>query len=342
MSTVDQSVSLPPDVLEAIIAAQHEVAEAGLGLDQVMRLVALRSQELTGATGALVEIADERGMICRVATGSVSAQAGQRMPADGDLSGQALRTGRIVRSDDTGSDQNVADAYGPLGVRSLLVAPIRASGFPGGVLRVFSDRPDAFEPADGRVTELMAGVVSAAVARASAQELRSRRDLQDPLTGLANRTLFLDHLGAALGRLSRHRSTLAVLTVDLDGFQEVNQALGRAFGDRLLVAVAGRIREIVRGTDTVARLGGDDFALVCEDAGGPRGAAWVAERVIEWLTRPFRVDGNEIQVGASIGIAVADRPDADPQELLQRAGQAMYAAKSDGKGRYRFAEAPGD
>jgi diguanylate cyclase (GGDEF)-like protein len=183
-------------------------------------------------------------------------------------------------------------------------------------------------------------VTSAGVAPATGHEVRSRQDLQDPLTGLANRALFLDRLGAALSRLGRRRSTVAVLSVDLDGFHEVNDSLGRQSGDRLLVAAAGRIREIVRGTDTVARLGGDDFVLVCEDAGGPKGAGWVAERILEWLGRPFRVEGNEIRVGATIGIAVAEGPDVDPEDLLRRAGQAMYAAKSDGGGRYRFGDAP--
>jgi diguanylate cyclase (GGDEF)-like protein len=342
MSTVEQKVSPSPEVLEAIIAVQHEAAAGGLGLDQVMRLVALRSQGLAGGTGAMVEMADEHGLACRVATGSLSSHAGQRLPTDA-LSMEALRTGRVRTSDDTSSDPLAdGDAFGRLGVRSLVAVPIRATGFAGGLLKVVSDRPGAFTPADARAAELLGGVVVAAVARSSGHDVRSRQDLLDPLTGLANRTLFLDRLGAALRRLGRRRSTLAVLFVDLDGFQEVNEHLGRAVGDRLLVAAAGRIREVVRGTDTVARLGGDDFGLVCEDAGGPRGAAWVAERLLEWLNRPFRIDGNEVRVGATIGIAVADRAGGDQEELLCRASQAMYAAKSDGRGRYRFAEPVSD
>jgi diguanylate cyclase (GGDEF)-like protein len=272
----------------------------------------------------------------------VSAHAGQQLHKDA-LSMEALRTGKPRTSDDTSSDPLAdGDAYGRLGVRSVVVAPVRAPGSAGGLFKVVSDRPGAFTPADVRTVELLAAVVAAAVSQTAGHDVRSRQDLQDPLTGLANRTLFLDRLGAALARLGRRRSSLAVLFVDLDGFQDVNEQLGRAVGDRLLVAAAGRVREIVRGTDTVARLGGDDFALVCEDAGGPRGAAWVAERLLEWLGRPFRIDGTEVRVGATIGIAVADHPEADREELLRRAGQAMYAAKSDGRGRYRFAEPPAD
>ena len=341
MSTTEQAVSARPEALEAIIALQREVAEAGLGLDQVVRLVARRGQELTGGTGALVELVDGGEMVSRAAVGSATTHLGQRLPIEGTLSGPSLRSGRTLRCDDTETDRSVDPAQcARLGARSLVVAPIRATGFAGGVLKVLSNGTNAFDAADARAVELLAGVVAAAVPRSAGHDVRARQDLLDPLTGVANRTLFLDRLGAALSRLGRHRSTVAVLCVDLDGFQGVNEGLGQGIGDRLLVAAAGRIREIVRGSDTVARLSGDDFALVCEDAGGPRGAAWVAERVLEWLARPFRVEGHEITVGATIGISVTERPDADPEDLLREAGQAMYAAKSDGRGRYRFAEQP--
>ncbi|HEX2025579.1 MAG TPA: sensor domain-containing diguanylate cyclase [Actinomycetota bacterium] len=342
MTIVDRTASPSPDVLEAVIAVQQEVAESGLGLDHVVRLVTLRARELTGASGAHLELVDGGELLVRSASGTSSALAGQRLPVGGTLSDEAMRTGRTHLVDDVESEPLVDAAAGrDIGARSMVVAPVRASGVAGGALKVVSDRPAVFRAEDARAVELLAGVVSAALGRASGHELRSRQELQDPLTGLANRALFLDHLRAALGRLSRRRSTVAVLSVDLDGFEDVNTALGREVGDRLLVAAGGRIREIVRGTDTVARLGGDDYAVVCEDAGGPRGAGWVAERIIEWLSRPFRIGGHEVLVGASVGIAVTDRPDADPEDLVRESAQAMYAAKADGKGTHRFARGAG-
>jgi diguanylate cyclase (GGDEF)-like protein len=336
------TVSPSPEVLEAVIAVQQEVVESGLGLDHVVRLVTVRARELTRGTGALLELIDGGDMLVRSATGTSSGLFGQRLPVEGSLSDETMRTGRAHLVEDAEAEPLVDPAAcRDIGARSLVVAPVRASGVAGGVLKVMSDRPGAFGSEDTRAVELLAGVVSAALGRASGRELRSRQELQDPLTGLANRVLFLDHLRAALGRLSRHRSTVAVLSVDLDGFEEVNTALSREVGDRLLVAAAGRIREIVRGTDTVARVGGDDFAVICEDAGGPRGAGWVAERIIEWLSRPFRIEGHEVLVGASVGIAVTDRPDADPDDLVRESAQAMYAAKADGKGTHRFARGAG-
>jgi diguanylate cyclase (GGDEF)-like protein len=343
MSTTEPQVSPRPEVFEAIIALQREIAETSLGLDQIMRLVARRAEELAGGTGALIEVVDGGEMTCRATAGTATIHRDQRFPMEGALAGPCLRTGRTHRTNDADSDPAVdADVCRRLGARSLVAAPIRTTGFSGGVLKILSEEPGAFDATDERIVELLAGVVAAAVPRSTGQDVRAKQDLVDPLTGLANRTLFLDRLGAALSRLGRRRSTVAVLCVDLDGFQAVNEGLGRPIGDRLLVAAAGRIREIVRGTDTVARLSGDDFALVCEDAGGGRGAAWVAERILEWLARPFRVEGHEVTVGASIGISVAERPDVDGEELLRQAGQAMYAAKSDGRGRYRFADQPAD
>jgi diguanylate cyclase len=340
MSTVDRGVSPTPEVLEAIIALHQEVAATGLGLDQVMRLALFRAVELTGARGARVELVQGDEMEVRAATGTLSRSVGERPALTGSLSAEAMASGRTQLWRETRSDARVdPEACRRLGARSLVAAPIRTS-HGGGVLKVVSHRSDGFDPGGAKAVELLAGVIAVALGRASVDDVRSRQELQDPLTGLANRALFLDHLKAALARLNRRRSTVSVLCVDLDGFDEVNGALGRALGDRLLVAAGGRVREIVRGTDTVARLGGDDFAVLCEDAGGPRGAAWVAERMLERLSRPFRVEGHELQLSATIGIAVADRPEVDPEALLRQAGQAMYAAKAEGKARYRFAQPP--
>jgi diguanylate cyclase (GGDEF)-like protein len=337
MSTVDRGVLPSPEVLEAIIAVEQQVAATDLGLDQVMRLALLRAVELTEARGAQVELVRDEDMEVRAAAGTLSRNLGERLGPTGSLSDQAMASGRAHLCLDAESDPRVdREACRRLGARSLVTAPIR-TGRGGGVLKVVSDRPDAFDPAGARAVELLAGVISVALGRTTAGQVRSRQELQDPLTGLASRALFLDHLKSALARLARRRSTVSVLCVDLDGFDEVNGALGREVGDRLLVATGGRVREIVRGTDTVARFGGDDFAVLCENPGRPRGAAWVAERILEWLSRPFRIEGHEIQLSATIGIAVADRPEIDPETLLREAGQAMYAAKSDGKGCYRFA-----
>jgi diguanylate cyclase (GGDEF)-like protein/PAS domain S-box-containing protein len=155
----------------------------------------------------------------------------------------------------------------------------------------------------------------------------------DPLTGLANRVLFLDRVSHALTIGRRHRQTLAVLFVDLDGFKVINDSLGHAAGDRLLVAIAGRLLTCVRDSDTVARIGGDEFAILIEDATDEHGAAMVAERIASALRRPITLEGQEAFMTASIGIATASE-EATAADLLRNADMAMYVAKSQGKGRH--------
>jgi diguanylate cyclase (GGDEF)-like protein/PAS domain S-box-containing protein len=153
----------------------------------------------------------------------------------------------------------------------------------------------------------------------------------DPLTGLANRALFFDRVTHALERGLRHGDGMAVLFLDLDNFKTINDSLGHVAGDRLLVAAAVRLAASVRTSDTVARLGGDEFAVLIEDANAEL-AGLAADRITAALREPFAVEGKEVVVTASLGIAVAT-PGMTASELLRNADMAMYTAKSRGKAR---------
>jgi diguanylate cyclase (GGDEF)-like protein/PAS domain S-box-containing protein len=156
--------------------------------------------------------------------------------------------------------------------------------------------------------------------------------LRDPLTGLGNRRLFADRVGHALDRRLRLQSSVALLLLDLDHFKFINDTLGHAKGDALLVAVSERLRTVVRTADTIARLGGDEFAVLLEDIAADDEADATALRIQQALDRPFRLDDREVFVRASIGIAWAtDGQDVDA--LLTDADVAMYGAKNSGRGR---------
>jgi diguanylate cyclase (GGDEF)-like protein/PAS domain S-box-containing protein len=155
----------------------------------------------------------------------------------------------------------------------------------------------------------------------------------DSLTGLANRALFLERVRHALERTTRSGGTVAALFVDLDDFKTVNDSLGHAAGDDLLIGVAERLREATRPTDTPARFGGDEFAVLLEDVGAAGDVAAVAERVLAEIARPIHLRGKRVAVRASIGIAIAARG-ISAEELLRNADTAMYTAKDVGKGRY--------
>ncbi|MFN7087861.1 MAG: 7TM diverse intracellular signaling domain-containing protein [Burkholderiales bacterium] len=162
----------------------------------------------------------------------------------------------------------------------------------------------------------------------------------DSLTGLVNRTVLDDRIEHALARARRNRSCVALLMVDLDGFKPVNDAYGHAVGDQLLVAVAQRLRQCVRDTDTVARLGGDEFVILLEDVKYPEDAVNVADKLIAAIGQPVPLGVATAQVSASIGIACSPQHATDAEELLGCADEAMYAAKSDGRNRWRAARVP--
>lgn len=169
--------------------------------------------------------------------------------------------------------------------------------------------------------------------RHALEEELNHQAFHDTLTGLANRSLFFDRLSHALDRGSREDSPVAVLFLDLDDFKAVNDSFGHPAGDQLLVEVANRMRLATRPGDTVARFGGDEFAVLVESGLMPEAAKMVAERITQALTAPFRVLTNDVTMRASIGITIAQRPHEEPDDLLRDADLAMYVAKRKGKGR---------
>ncbi len=159
---------------------------------------------------------------------------------------------------------------------------------------------------------------------------------QDPLTKLPNRALFLDRLDRMLARTKRRKGAVAVLFLDLDNFKLVNDSLGHETGDQLLLAVARRLQGSMRQEDTVARFGGDEFAIAAADLAQTADATRIAARVAEQLAAPFTLDGQEIFVSPSIGIALNRSEHDRPENLLRDADTAMYKAKVNGKARFEL------
>jgi diguanylate cyclase (GGDEF)-like protein/PAS domain S-box-containing protein len=158
----------------------------------------------------------------------------------------------------------------------------------------------------------------------------------DPLTGLPNRALLIDRLDGALARARRHGRRVAVLFLDLDHFKVVNDSLGHSLGDHLLIAISDRLSLALRPGDTVARFGGDEFVVLCEDVLDQADAVAVAERVDRAISGRFVVDETEVFVGVSIGIACPDDVDVDPETLIRDADAAMYRAKDRGRARWEL------
>ena len=158
----------------------------------------------------------------------------------------------------------------------------------------------------------------------------------DILTGLANRAAFVEALERNITQARRDGKSSAVLYFDLDHFKDVNDTLGRPLGDLLLQMVGKRMQATIRGTDIVARFGGDEFAMLQTDILEPADAAARADRILKSISEPFLIQGREIRTGASVGIAVYGIDTPDPENLLSHADVALYRAKSDGRGAYQF------
>lgn len=180
----------------------------------------------------------------------------------------------------------------------------------------------------------MLGSMMDVTERKSLEEQLTHQALHDPLTKIANRALFKNRVDHALTKLVRTNSSLAVLFLDLDNFKSINDSLGHAAGDKLLVSVAERLQDCLRTADTAARLGGDEFAVLVESMYKPGEAVMIAERILSVFAEPFTIDGKEIHVGTSIGIAASSTETIASEELLRNADLAMYLAKSQGKGKF--------
>jgi diguanylate cyclase (GGDEF)-like protein/PAS domain S-box-containing protein len=184
---------------------------------------------------------------------------------------------------------------------------------------------------DGRAAYAITQFEDVTDRRAETERL-SALALQDPLTGLANRLLLADRLAQAITRTSRSFRTLAVLLCDLDGFKPVNDEHGHAAGDAVLTEVAHRIRAAVRPADTVARMGGDEFVVLCEDLEDAESPAAIVGRIETALDEPFRIGAAEVRIGISVGVVVGEGPGLDADALLAAADADMYGKKRGPRG----------
>jgi diguanylate cyclase (GGDEF)-like protein len=215
-----------------------------------------------------------------------------------------------------------------------MAAPVHESGIVTGCLLVGSHVADRhFEESEQQMLRALAEHVSLALTDAHTVD-RMYQAFHDSLTGLASRALFMDRLGSALADARRDGATTALLFVDLDRFKSINDTLGHAVGDQVLMATAERLREQLRAGDLAARLGGDEFAIVLSGITGAASAVAVADRLVEALADPVLAGGRWLPMLASIGIAICSPGELESAELIRRADVAMYQAKRGGRGRH--------
>lgn len=215
-----------------------------------------------------------------------------------------------------------------------LISGIRAGTY--GMIGAYAREPGHFDHVSADFIQSVANTLTAFIERKTTEERLAYMAQFDALTGLPNRTLYLDRLAHSLTEASRDKLPVGVLFVDVDRFKGVNDTLGHAVGDQLLVEIAARLSSIVRPTDSVGRLSGDEFAVALAHLAHAEDAGIVAQKIVASLSEPFTVNGSSVYVSASVGISIYPSDGAEPDVLLKNADAAMYRAKEAGRSTYQF------
>jgi diguanylate cyclase (GGDEF)-like protein len=315
-----------------VIALQTEVAGLGLDLDlgRLLDRVVKRTVNLVDADGAALEMAEGDEMVYRAAAGMAEGSLGLRLKRSHSLSGLCVAEGQALNCKDALLDPRCdRAACERLGLRAMVVVPLRHHGVTVGVLKAMSRQPGHFAERHLTLLKLVSELVAAAMyfaTRYAPGEL-FHKATHDGLTDLPNRSLFMDRLCALLAQAVRDGQPLAVLMLDMNGLKAINDGFGHRAGDAVLLEFARRLVGGVRQSDTAARLGGDEFGVLLRPLAADGGLAVTMQRLAVQINGSVEFEGRLLQVGASIGAASFPEDGADMARLLELADQRMYREK---------------
>lgn len=313
-----------------IIAIQTEISKLGLDLGGTMALVVDRILPLIGADGAAIELAEGDEMVYRAASGIAAPQLGLRLSLHTSLSGLCVRSDEILNCNDCEQDPRVdLQACRQVGLRSMIVVPLKHGNDSVGVLKAMSRFPNQFGPGDITVVKLLSEVIAAAMyfaTKYSDDEL-FHKATHDAMTGLANRALFVDRVRSAIARYERCQQPAIVLIIDMDGLKRINDTFGHRMGDVLITEFANRLKSCARHSDTVARLGGDEFGFILSPIEMPGGLPAILQRITAALAPPLAIEQQTHVLQASIGAAEFPHDGQNLEHLLEIADQRMYRMK---------------
>jgi diguanylate cyclase (GGDEF)-like protein/PAS domain S-box-containing protein len=252
--------------------------------------------------------------------------------SDIGIGSEAYRENRTIMVENYAVNaENPVPAFTESGMRAAMAVPVRSEGDTVGSLSVGTMWAQRFSATEREMLEILAEHAGIALLDANSRE-SVRLALTDPLTGLPNRRLLLEHLGHGIDRCVRDGRPLAVLFIDLDGFKAINDGRGHAAGDGVLKEVARRIEKAIPRGGAAARLGGDEFVVMLEDVELPQAAA-VADEIVRTVRTPLRFGRRSFYVGATVGLAMLDDQPVRAEQLLRRADIAMYRGKREGRNR---------
>ncbi len=307
------------EVLDTIVAGAAELLQ-----DEVVGLRLVKQDDPSGW-----EMVASRGV-----SDEMIEQTREGLVGEG-CGGRAIAEGKLIVIEDYTEDSRTLPAFVDDGVRAAMAAPVRERGEVVGSLVVATHATGRqYSQAEREILLAFAEHASLALNDARTVDDAIHQAFHDSLTGLPNRSLLLDRLQQALARSQRSGTHVGLMFCDLDDFKTINDSLGHAAGDELLVAVAQRFAGCIRPGDTAARFGGDEFVLLFEELDHAQ-VTEPARRILEALGRPFKVRGRDVVVGVSIGIAAGSD---SAEDMLRNADLALYRAKDAGKGRFEVFE----
>lgn len=337
-------------LLENIIEAQNILAMAQFNLEDFMQLVAKKVQELTPATGTVIELVEGEFMVYKAVTGTVSDYRELKLPIHNSISGLCILQNQILISKDTEQDSRVnLEACRKISARSLVVAPLIYSEKPVGVIKILSKYPDTFNELHIKILELMASLIASGLNNqilfAEKEKIikklkEARKHLSyitkhDFLTKLPNRKFFEVVLLHAMNKIKRKKGLIALMFLDIDHFKWVNDNLGHAAGDKLLIKFSDFLRKNIRQYDFIVRLGGDEFVILLDDLNEKAEAIKIAQKLIDNLNKTPLLQTTTPQISTSIGIAFYNGETLTPHAYIKKADEALYAAKSAGKNGFK-------
>lgn len=304
--------------LQEVVTIQHGVGKIDNSLDEVMDFVVRQTAFLINADGVMIEMIEDDDLICHSATGLLENQLGMRIQRKGSVSESCIATGKLLRSNEQ-----------ECGYPSMVIVPLKNETSIVGVLKAVSETPQKFDTTDNALLELIAGLLTASnpfVAEYDSDTLFYRATY-DKLTGIANRSHFMDRLHHAVFQSDRTQRPLAVLIINMDKMSVINEQYGRPVGDALLHEYVTCLQSAVRLSDTVARIGGDEFAMILNSINVPGDIDITIKRIHEESAIPLLHDGGMYVLRASIGAAYYPGDADNIDELLVLANQRMRAVK---------------
>ena len=337
-------------LLEKIIETQSILIKAQFNLEDFMQLVAQKVQELTPATGAVIELVEDEFMVYKAVSGTVVNYHQLRIPMQNSISGLCILQNQVLICQDTEQDARVnLEACRKVLARSLVVAPLFHAGKSVGVIKILSRYPNAFDKLHIKILEIMASLIASGLNNQiifeekektitklkEAQKRLSYLSKHDFLTKLPNRQFFETVLHHAMDKVQRKKGLIALMILDIDHFKWVNDNLGHPVGDQLLVKFAEFLKQNVRKYDFIVRLGGDEFVILLDDLQEKEEAIKIAEKIIYNLNQTLLLALAMPKISTSIGIAFYKGEGLSSTEYIKKADDALYEVKTAGRNGFR-------